>query len=88
MYSCIRVKNGRQNESLSLQMAVKFHVLTLLDGLGAEFAMVHPMTKPVSSPPVIIVYMGKQFGHLDYHVGMIGGKWGFHQMGLTPLREG
>ena len=69
-------------------MAAKFHVLTLLDGLGAEFAMVHTMTKPVSSQLACVVYMGKQCSHLDYHVGMIGGKWGFHQMGLTPLREG
>ena len=69
-------------------MAAKFHVLTLLDGLGAEFAMVHTLTKPVSSPPAFIFYMGTQFSHLDYQVGMIGRKWGFHQMGLTPLREG
>ena len=69
-------------------MAAKVHVLTLLDGLGAEFAMVHTTTKPVSSPPVCIVYIGTQFSHLDYRVGMMGGKWGFHQMGLTPLREG
>ena len=69
-------------------MAAKFHVLTLLDGLGAEFAMVHTLMKPVSSPPAFIFYMGTQFSHLDYRVGMIGGKWGFCQMGLTPLREG
>ena len=69
-------------------MAAKFHVLTLLGGLGAEFAMVHTLIKPVSSPPACIVYMGTQFSHLDYRVGMIGRKWGFRQMGLTPLREG
>ena len=69
-------------------MAVKFDVLTLLDGLGAEFAMVHTLTKPLSSPPVFLFYMGTQFSHLDYRVAMIGRKWGFHQMGLTPLREG
>ena len=69
-------------------MAAKFHALTLLDGLGAEFAMVFTMTKPVSSPLACVVYMGTQFSHLDYRVDMIGGKWGFCQMGLTPLREG
>ena len=69
-------------------MAAKFHALTLLDGLGAEFAMAHATTKPVSSPPAFVVCMGKQFSHFDYRVGMMGGKWGFCQMGLTPLREG
>ena len=73
---------------MSLQMAAKFHVLTLLDGLGAEFAMVHTLTKPVSSPLACVFCMGTQFSHLDYRVGMIGGKWGFRQMGLTPLRKG
>ena len=69
-------------------MAEKFHVLTLLGGLGVELAMVHTMTKPISSPSAFIVYMAKQFSHLDYHIGMIDRKWGFCQMGLTPLREG
>ena len=66
----------------------RFPVLTLLDGLGAGLAMVHTLTKPIGSPPAFVFYMGTQFSHLDYPVGMIGGKWGFRQMGLTPLREG
>ena len=66
----------------------RFHALTLFDGLGAGLAMVHTLTKPVGSPPAFVFYMGTQFSHLDYRVGMIGGKWGFCQMGLTPLREG
>ena len=44
----------------------RFHVLTLLDGLGAGLAMVHTLTKPVGSPPVFVFYMGTQFSHLDY----------------------
>ena len=66
----------------------QFHALTLLDGLGVGLAMVHTLTNPVGSPPVFVFYMGIQFSHLDYSVGMKGGKWVFHQMGLTPLREG
>ena len=54
----------------------------------AGLAMVHTLTKPIGSPPAFVFYMGTQFSHLDYRVGMIGGKWGFRQMGLTPLREG
>ena len=65
-----------------------FHVLTLLDGLGAGLAMVQTLTKPAGSPLVFVVCIGTQFSHLDYRVGMIGGKWGFRQMVLTPLREG
>ena len=66
----------------------QFHALTLLDGLGVGLAMVHTLTKPVGSPLAFAFYMGTQFSHLDYRVGMIGRKWGFRQMGLTPLREG
>ena len=66
----------------------QFHVLTLLDGLGAELAMAHTPTKPVSSPPAFVCCIGTQFSHLDYRVGMMGGKWGYRQMGRTPLREG
>ena len=56
--------------------------------LGAGLAMVHTLTKPVGSPPAFVFYMGTQFSHLDYRVGMIGGKWGFRQMGLTPFEGG
>ena len=44
----------------------RFHALTLLDGLGVGLAMVHTLTKPVSSPPVFVFYMGTQLSHLDY----------------------
>ena len=66
----------------------RFHVLTLLDGLGAGLAMVHTLTKPVGSPPAFVFYMGTQFSHLDYRVGMIGGKWGFRQMGSHSFEGG
>ena len=66
----------------------RFHVLTLLDGLGAGLTMVHTLTKPVGSPPAFVFYMGTQFSHLDYRVGMIGGKWGFRQMGPHSFEGG
>ena len=66
----------------------RFHVLTLLDGLGAGLAMVHTLTKPVGSPPAFVFYMGTQFSHLDYRVGMIGGKWGFSPNGSHSFEGG
>ena len=59
-----------------------------LYGGPTEISLVCIAAKPVSSPLACVFYMGTQFSHLDYRVGMMGGKWGFHQMGLTPLREG
>ena len=66
----------------------RFHVLTLLDGLGAGLAMVHTLTKPVGSPPVFVFYMGTQFSHLDYRVGMIGREMGFSPNGSHSFEGG
>ena len=57
-------------------------------GLGAGLAMVHTLTKPVGSPPAFVFYMGTQFSHLDYRVGMIGGKWGFSPNGSHSFEGG
>ena len=60
-------------------MSAKFHVLTLLDGLGAEFAMVHTNDKTPQWPTGMHICNRKAF-----QSPRLPSRYGGQEMGFSP----